>query len=97
MDVRILYCRPCGYEDRANGLAAELRERFGATVRIEEGRLGQFDVLLDGEVVATKGRAFWQRWLKHGAPPRDEVLAAIERRTAPREGDACEIPRTAEG
>ncbi len=50
MQFQILYCRPCGYRERAEELAVELRSRFGAEVGIEEGGFGQFDVLLDGDV-----------------------------------------------
>jgi selenoprotein W-related protein len=92
MDFTILYCKPCGYRERADELAAELRERFGARVSVEEGGFGQFDVLLDGELVASKG-GFWKRMLKHGAPPQPQILEAIDRALADREGDACEIPR----
>ena len=90
MQVRVLYCGPCGYESRAEDLAHELRERFDAEVEIEEGKLGQFDVLLDGELVASKG-GFWGRMLKHGAPPQPEIMASIERAMADRQGDACEL------
>ena len=72
MQFHILYCRPCGYRDRAEELAVELRGRFGAEVVVEEGKFGQFDVLLDGELVASKG-GFWKRTLIHGgaAPGED--------------------------
>jgi hypothetical protein len=30
--------------------------------------------------------------LIHGAPPQAEMLAAIERALAAKEGDACELP-----
>ncbi len=96
MRFEILYCKPCGYRERADELAAELHERFGADVRALEGGFGQFDVLLDGELVASKG-GFWKRKLVHGAPPQPKLLAAIERALADREGDACEIPAQPEG
>jgi selT/selW/selH-like putative selenoprotein len=92
MQFRILFCRPCGYEGRAEDLAAELRDRFGATVAVEEGKFGQFDVLLDGEVVASKGRTFLRRMLTHGAPPQEQILESIDRHLAVREGDRCELP-----
>ena len=91
MEFKVLYCRPCGYRERADELARELRERFGAAVEVEEGKFGQFDVLLDGELVASKG-GFWTRKLKHGAPPQPRILEAIDRALADREGDACAIP-----
>ena len=90
MEFRILYCKPCGYRGRAEELANELRSRFGATASIEEGGFGQFDVFLDGNLVASKG-GFFKRMLIHGAPPQAEMLAAIERVLADEEGDACAI------
>jgi selT/selW/selH-like putative selenoprotein len=87
---RILFCGPCGYEPRARELAAELQVRFGAEVEIEEGRFGQFDVLLDGVLVASKG-GFWRRVTIHGAPPQERLLASIEKHLAVRDGDVCEI------
>ena len=86
---RILYCGPCGYESRAHDLAEELRV-LGADVEIEEGRFGQFDVLLDGRLVASKG-GFWRRVTIHGEPPQEKLLASIEKHLAVRDGDACEI------
>jgi len=91
MQFRILYCKPCGYHGRAEALADELRNRFGAQVAVEEGGFGQFDVLLDGNLVASKG-GFFKRMLIHGAPPQAEMPAAIERALADKEGDACALP-----
>ena len=91
MEFRILYCRPCGYHDRAEQLAAELRNRLAAEVIVAEGKFGQFDVLLDGELVASKG-GFWKRKLIHGAPPQEKLLEAIDRALGDREGDACALP-----
>ncbi len=91
MQFEIFYCRPCGYRERADTLAKELRERFDASVVVKEGKFGQFDVLLDGTLVASKG-GFWKRTLTHGAPAREMILAAIDRALADREGDACRIP-----
>jgi selT/selW/selH-like putative selenoprotein len=92
MQFRILYCRPCGYEGRAEDLAAALRDRFGATVLVEEGKFGQFDVLLGDEVVASKGRTFLGRMLTHGAPPQAQMVESIERHLAVREGGRCDLP-----
>ena len=80
---------PCGYHGRGEELADELRDRFAAQVTVEEGGFGQFDVFLNGKLVASKG-GFFKRILIHGAPPQDQMLAAIERALADREGDACE-------
>lgn len=91
MEFHILYCSPCGYLGRAEDLADELRKQFGADVRVEEGKFGQFDVLLDGDLVASKG-GFWARKLKHGAPPQEKLMASIREAMADREGDVCELP-----
>lgn len=91
MVFRILYCGPCGYRQRADELAAELRQRFDAHVDIEEGGFGQFDVLLDGILVASKG-GLLKRMLVHGAPAQPQLLAAIEHAVADREGDSCALP-----
>jgi selT/selW/selH-like putative selenoprotein len=93
MDFLIRYCAPCGYRGRAEDLASELTERFEAGVSIEEGKFGQFDVLMDGEIVASKG-SFLRRVLTHGAPGQREILAAIERHIAVQAGDVCELPAT---
>jgi selT/selW/selH-like putative selenoprotein len=91
MKFRILYCNPCGYRQQAEELATDLRQRLSAEVVVEEGKLGQFDVLLDGELVASKG-GFWKRILIHGAPPQPQIIEAIDRALADRDGDSCEIP-----
>ena len=96
MEFEILYCRPCGYRTRAEALAAALRERYGAKVAITHGKFGQFDVLLDGTLVASKGR-FLKRVLTHGAPPQHELIRAIETHLEVREGDSCELPGSADG
>ena len=93
MEFRILFCGPCGYHGRAEQLADELKGRFGAQVMIEEGGFGQFDVFLDGRLVASKG-GFFKRMLIHGAPPHAELVASIERALADRDGDACEVPKS---
>jgi predicted Rdx family selenoprotein len=95
MEFRILYCVPCGYQERAEALADELRRRFDARVIAEEGGFGQFDVLLDGALVASKG-GLLRRLLIHGAPPQPELIESIERAMADREGDRCDIPAASE-
>jgi selenoprotein W-related protein len=96
MRFEILYCKPCGYLERAESLAAELRDRFGASVSVREGGFGQFDVVLDGEVVASKGKLL-RRLLVHGPPSEERIRAAIEAALATREGDACAVPAAADG
>ena len=83
--------------------AANRNKRFiTLDLRTDEGRdlflklVAQFDVLLEGTLVASKGK-FLRRVLVHGAPPQSELMASIERHLAVREGDACELPATDEG
>ncbi len=92
MQFQVIYCRPCGYAGKAEALAEELRERFGASVEVEEGKFGQFDVLLDGRVIASRGESVWRRWFTHGAPEDAEIFEAVERHAAVQDGEACEIP-----
>jgi selT/selW/selH-like putative selenoprotein len=92
MKVRILYCRPCGYRGRADALANELRVRFGADVDVVEGKLGQFDVLVDDVLVASRGKSLVTRLLP---PPKSAaIVEAIESHLAMREGEHCEVPAT---
>ena len=91
MKFAILYCKPCGYHEAAHALADELRQRFSAEVSVAEGGFGQFDVRLDGELVASKGGVV-RRMLTHGAPAQRVVLEGIARSVAIREGESCELP-----
>jgi selenoprotein W-related protein len=90
VEFSIIYCRPCGYRVHAEGLASTLRDRFGASANLEEGQFGQFDVLLDGELVASKG-GFWKRKFTHGPPPEPQILEAIAHVLAGREGNTSKF------
>lgn len=46
-------------------------------VRREFGKLGQFDVVVDGEVVASRGGSVLRRVLGGGFPDPDDVIAKI--------------------
>jgi ubiquinone/menaquinone biosynthesis C-methylase UbiE len=89
--VRIEHCTVClGYRDRALALAEALRERLGATVEVVDGTLGQFDVLVDGELISTRGDNLFARLKPPRLPKVSDVVAdverqLVERRTAPSE------------
>lgn len=53
--VKIVYCRPCGYLDRALELARDLLQYFeNIKVEIEQGKNGIFDVYLDEELIFSR-------------------------------------------
>ncbi|QKR00358.1 SelT/SelW/SelH family protein [Metallosphaera tengchongensis] len=50
-NVKIVYCRPCGYLDRALDTAREILSYFeDVKVELEQGKNGIFDVYVDGEL-----------------------------------------------
>jgi hypothetical protein len=51
-------------------------------VTLERGRLGQFDVVVDGEVVARRARGVRRRALGGGWPEPEDVVAKIEAKLA---------------
>ncbi|MGC2030306.1 MAG: Rdx family protein [Steroidobacteraceae bacterium] len=83
MNVTISYCTICfGYRDRALAVAEELQRRFDANVEVIGGKVGQFDVEIDGELVVSRGRTFLAR-MKPSLPPKiAEAIAAVERHLA---------------
>jgi Rdx family len=84
--VTIRYCTICfGYRDRALAVAEEVRRRFDADVEVVGGKLGQFDVEIDGTPVVSRGVSFLAR-LKPALPPGTaEAIAAVERHLTPSE------------
>lgn len=69
---------------KAARLAALIEKRLGVKPSVENGRTGQFDVVADGEVVASRGGNVITRVLfKAGYPDFDEVVADLQRRAAP--------------
>ena len=46
-------------------------------MKLQSGSLGQFDVVVDGKVVASKGGNLLKRLLGGGFPEPDDVVAAI--------------------
>ena len=54
MNIQIFYCVVWNYEKRAVGLAAELKEAYGIDPEIIPGKRGDFEVVVDGELVFSK-------------------------------------------
>jgi hypothetical protein len=51
-------------------------------VELQVGKTGQFDVLADGEVVATKGSGLWAKLLGGGWPDEEDVVGKLRARLA---------------
>lgn len=87
VDVRITHCTVCwGYRDRALDLAEALRGRFGARVEVVGGTLGQFDVHVDGELLAWRGQGLLGRMKPRRPPDAAKLITTIERHLSLREG-----------
>lgn len=84
MSVTIRYCTICfGYRDRALAIGEELRRRFDADVEVIGGKVGQFDVEIDGKLVVSRGQSLLAR-MKPALPPNTaEAIAAVERHLTP--------------
>ncbi len=62
---------------RATSLAATIQEQLDIVAVLEVGEGGQFDVLADGKVIASRGGNVFARVLGGGWPKPDEVVAAL--------------------
>lgn len=56
---------------------ASERDRLGWKVELQRGSSGQFDVVADGELVATKTGSFLTKLLGGGWPEASEVVEAL--------------------
>ncbi len=54
MQIKIFYCVVWNYEPKAVSLAAELKESFDTQVELLSGKRGDFEVVVDGELVFSK-------------------------------------------
>ncbi len=79
MNVRIVYCVPCGHLPRALELAEGLLSKYGQqlnknfSVTLDTSDGGRFEVHIDGELV-------FSRFEEKRFPSLDEIVAEIERR-----------------
>jgi len=75
VEVRIVYCKPCGFQDRALRLANEILTKYGGkgvVVTLVPGSNGIFDVYVNGEVVFSRHR-------EKRFPEPPEIFDPIER------------------
>ena len=68
-DVTIVYCRPCGYEQRAREVAAALLDQLALQATLVPGTGGVFEVRLGEKTVARRAKGYF--------PGPDDVVAAV--------------------
>jgi selenoprotein W-related protein len=66
--VSIIYCRPCGYEERATEAANAVRSQCKLDVDLVPGIGGIFEVKVGDRTVAKRERHF---------PSSEEIVAAV--------------------
>jgi len=54
MQVKIVYCAPCGYLPQATALASEIKNKYGVDADLVPGVKGIFDVHVDGKLVFSR-------------------------------------------
>jgi len=58
-------------------------------VTLKDGRLGQFDVLVDGRVVASRKGGLLAKLVRRPFPDDDDILDAVRSALPPRGPDAA--------
>jgi selenoprotein W-related protein len=67
--VEIVYCKPCGYERRAQEAASALRKAFAINAKLVPGTGGIFEVRVDDRVVVKRSLAHF--------PDAKEIVVAV--------------------
>lgn len=71
VDVKIVYCRPCKYMDRALDLARDILSYFEeANVTLIQGDRGIFDVYVDDKLI-------FSRYKEKRFPEHEEILKKV--------------------
>lgn len=69
--VKIVYCRPCGFLDRALNLAREVLAYFeDVSVELQQGKNGIFDVYFNDKLI-------FSRYEAKRFPEEQEILKEI--------------------
>ena len=68
-DIRIIYCKPCGYLRKAEAAAAALQTELGVRATLEAGKAGIFEVRAGEDVLLKRTRAWF--------PAPEDVVAAV--------------------
>ncbi|EZQ10594.1 hypothetical protein CM19_03975 [Candidatus Acidianus copahuensis] len=74
VNIRIVYCRPCKYLDRALNLSKDLLSYFEeADVTLVQGNRGIFDVYVDGNLI-------FSRFKEGRFPESEEILKEVSKK-----------------
>ena len=71
VNVEIHHCMTCGFTSRANALAEEINRELGIKAVLIVGKIGSFDVFVNGDLVFSKADA-------HRFPEQGEIIRKIE-------------------
>ncbi|MBU5537284.1 MAG: Rdx family protein [Candidatus Aenigmatarchaeota archaeon] len=72
MQIKIIYCIPCGYITRAKWLKEDLEKNVkNAEVILEGGDKGVFDVYINGKLIFSK-------WKTGRFPESDEIIKMVK-------------------
>ena len=73
MDVKIVWCKPCNFLERAEAMKSSIEKEFGDKVKValEEGEKGIFDIYAGSELVFSRK--------KEGRfPELEEIVAKLK-------------------
>ena len=59
-----------------------IKDRLDIEVPLIEGKTGQFDVIVDGEVIASRDGGFFNKLFRKGWPAPEDVVHVLEQRLA---------------
>lgn len=80
MQVEIKYCVVCGLAGRARRLARRIADEIGVEAKLTSGPLGEFDVIADGTLIASRRSGLLNHLTYRGWPDEDAVLARLRER-----------------
>ncbi|MBN4071916.1 Rdx family protein [bacterium AH-315-F18] len=58
-----------------------MKDRLGVETHLEKGAGGQFDVLVDGTVVAQRTGGFWKKITGGGWPNEEAVIQLLQQQS----------------
>jgi predicted Rdx family selenoprotein len=82
MDIQIKYCATCGLAGRARSLAQKVKSELGLEARISPGRLAQFDVFADGQLIASRDPGIVKHLTHRGWPDENAVIERLRQHAA---------------